>query len=281
MKRAEVEAGHPMIPVVRQCELLSLPRSSFYYSPCGEDGYSLTLMLLIDEEFTRHPFYGARRMKAWLRAQGHWVNRKRVSRLMRLMGLVAVYPKPRLSANGPDHKVYPYLLKGVTVQAPDEAWSSDITYIRLAHGFVYLIAVMDWHSRYILSWELSITLEKEFCLEALKKALGISKPEIFNTDQGAQFTSEEFTGLLEDAEVRISMDGRGRLYDNIFVERLWRTVKYEEVYLHDYRTVQEARERLASYFRFYNTERLHETLAYRTPHEVYGGTPAVFMELGV
>jgi putative transposase len=277
VKRAEVEPGQPMIPVVRQCELLSLPRSSFYYSPCGEDEDNLTLRRLIDEEFTRHPFYGARRMKAWLRRQGHWVNRKRVSRLMRLMGLVAVYPKPRLSANGPVHKVYPYLLKGVTVQAPDEAWSSDITYIRLAHGFVFLTVIMDWHSRYVLSWELWTTLDKTFCVEALERALGISKPGIFNTDQGPQYTSEEFTARLESEGIEISMDGRGRVYDNIFVERFWRTVKYEEVYLREYRTVAEARDSLAAYFRFYNEERFHETLGYRTPHEVYYGTPARLM----
>lgn len=277
MKRAEVEAGHPMISVVRQCELLDMSRSSFYYCPGGEDEYNLTLMRLIDEEFTRHPFYGARRMKAWLRAQGHWVNRKRVSRLMRLMGLVAVYPKPRLSANGPDHKVYPYLLKGVTVQAPDEAWSSDITYIRLAHGFVFLTVIMDWHSRYVLSWELSTTLDKTFCVDALERALRISKPGIFNTDQGPQYTSDEFTARLESDGIKISMDGRGRVYDNIFVERFWRTVKYEEVYLHEYRTVAEARAGLATYFRFYNEERFHETLGYRTPHEVYFETPARLM----
>jgi len=263
-----------MIPVVRQCELLSLPRSSFYYSPCGEDEYNLRLMRLIDEEFTRHPFYGARRMKAWLGVRGFHVNRKRVSRLMRLMGLMAVYAKPRLSANGQDHKIYPYLLRGVSITAPDEAWCSDITYIRLAQGFVYLTVIMDWHSRYVLSWGLSTTLDKAFCMDALDRALRISKPEIFNSDQGPQYTSEEFTAFLKGKDIRISMDGRGRVYDNIFVERLWRTVKYEEVYLHEYRTVAEARAGLASYFRFYNEERLHETLGYRTPHEVYFGTPA-------
>lgn len=194
---------------------------------------------------------------------------------MRLMGLEAIYPKPRTSQSGPEHKIYPYLLKGVTIDRPDQAWCTDISYIRLAHGFVYLVVVMDWYSRYILSWELSITLEKEFCLQALERALWISKPGIFNSDQGAQFTSDEFTGRLEEAGVRISMDGRRQLYDNIFVERFWRTIKYEEVYLHDYRTVQEAWERLAAYFHFYNTERLHESLGYRTPHEVYFGTTAV------
>lgn len=264
-----------MIPIARQCELLALSRSSFYYRPHGDDSYNLQLMNLIDEQFTKTPFYGVPKMTAWLRAVGYPVNPKRIRRLMRQMGLEAIYPKPRTSQSGPAHTIYPYLVKGVTVNRPDHVWCADITYIRLAHGFVYLVVVLDWYSRYILSWELSITLEKEFCLQALKNALWISKPEIFNTDQGAQFTSEEFIGALAGADVRISMDGRGRLYNNIFVERLWRTVKYEEVYLHDYRTVQEARERLGVYFRFYNTERLHEALGYRTPHEVYFGMPAL------
>lgn len=269
-----VDLNNTMIPIARQCELLALSRSSFYYSPHGDDSYNLQLMNLIDEQFTKTPFYGVPKMMAWLRTVGHPVNPKRVRRLMRQMGLEAIYPKPRTSQSGPHHTIYPYLLKGVTVDRPDHVWCADITYIRLAHGFVYLVVVLDWHSRYILSWELSITLEKEFCLQALKNALWLSKPEIFNTDQGAQFTSEEFTAALAGANVRISMDGRGRLYNNIFVERLWRTVKYEEVYLHDYRTVQEARERLAAYFHFYNNERLHEALGYRTPHEVYFGTLA-------
>jgi putative transposase len=231
-------------------------------------------MRRIDEEFTKHPFYGARRMKAWLRNQGYWVNRKRVSRLMRLMGLAAIYPKPRLSWNGSDHKVYPYLLNGLTINAPDQAWCTDITYIRLAQGFVYLVAIMDWHSRYVLAWELSTTLDKGFCLDAVRQALQISKPKIFNTDQGSQFTSTDFTGLLEKHDIKVSMDGRGRVYDNIFIERLWRSVKYEEVYLHDYATIAEARAHLTAYFHFYNEERLHETLGYRTPHEVYFGTSA-------
>ena len=232
------------------------------------------LMRLIDEEFMRHPFYGARRMKAWLWTQAYEVNRKRVSRLMRLMGLAAIYPKPRLSWNGSDHKVYPYLLNGLTINAPDQAWYTDITYIRLAQGFVYLVAIMDWHSRYVLAWELSTTLGRSFCLETLRRALQISKPGIFNTDQGTQFTSGEFTGCLEAEGIRVSMDGRGRVYDNIFIERLWRSVKYEEVYLHDDATIAEARAHLAADFHFYNEERLHETLGYRTPHKVYFGTSA-------
>lgn len=262
-----------MIPVVRQCDLLDLSRSSFYYCPAGEDDDNLELMRLIDEEFTRHPFYGVRKMKAWLRTQSIRVNRKRVSRLMRLMGLVPIYPKPRLSANGPAHKVYPYLISGVTVDRPDQVWAADITYIRLAHGFVYLVAIMDWHSRYVVAWELSTTLDRGFCLEALESALRRTNPGIFNTDQGPQFTSEEFTGALEAAGIRVSMDGRGRVSDNIFLERLWRSVKYEEVYLHEYQTAADARGRLAAYFRFYNEERPHEALGYRTPHEIYYGVP--------
>jgi len=272
MKRAEVEKESAAMPVVRQCGLLELSRSTFYYQPVGEDAYNLALMRLIDEQFTKRPFYGVPRMTASLRRMGYEVNPKRVRRLMRVMGLEAIYPKPRLSANGPGHKVYPYLLKDVTVDRPDQAWATDITYVRLTHGFVYLMAILDWYSRYVISWELSTTLDAGFCLEALRRALGISKPEIFNTDQGPQFTSLDFTGLLEDAGIKVSMDGRGRVYDNIFVERLWRSVKYEEIYLHDYQTVPAARAQLSDYFEFYNTERPHEALGYRTPHEVYFGT---------
>jgi len=260
------------MPVVRQCGLLELSRSTFYYQPVGEDVYNLALMRLIDEQFTKRPFYGVPRMTESLRRTGYGVNPKRVRRLMRVMGLEAIYPKPRLSANGPGHKVYPYLLKDVTVDRPDQAWATDITYVRLTHGFVYLMAVLDWYSRYVISWELSTTLDAGFCLEALRRALRMSKPEIFNTDQGPQFTSLDFTGLLENAGIKVSMDGRGRVYDNIFVERLWRSVKYEEVYLHDYQTVPAARAQLSDYFGFYNTERPHEALGYRTPHEVYFGT---------
>jgi putative transposase len=193
---------------------------------------------------------------------------------MRELGLSVIYRKPRLSLPGRQHKRYPYLLHGIAIERPDQAWCADITYIRLAHGFVYLVAIVDWYSRTVLSWALSTTLEKEFCLEALRAALRTAKPEIFNTDQGAQFTNPEFTGFLESRGIRISMDGRGRVYDNIFVERLWRTVKYEEVYLHEYRTVAEARAHLAAYFRFYNEERPHQALDYRTPHEVYFGSSA-------
>ena len=258
--------------VVQQCGLLELSRSTFYYQPLGENAHNLALLRLIDEKFTKSPFYGVPRMTASLHRLGYGVNPKRVRRLMRVMGLEAIYPKPRLSANGPDHKVYPYLLKEVTVDRPDQAWATDITYVRLTHGFVFLIAILDWYSRYVISWELSTTLDTGFCLEALRKALRISKPAIFNTDQGPQFTCLDFTRCLLDEGIRVSMDGRGRVYDNIFVERLWRSVKYEEVYLHDYQTVPVARAHLSDYFGFYNTERPHEALGYRTPHEVYFGT---------
>ena len=274
MKRTEVEKAMATMSVVRQCGLLELSRSTFYYQPVGEDAYNLELMRLIDEQFTKRPFYGVPRMTASLRMMGYGVNPKRVRRLMRVMGLEAIYPKPRLSANGPDHRVYPYLLKEVTVDRPDQAWATDITYVRLTHGFVYLTAILDWYSRYVVSWELSTTLDTGFCLEALRKAFRISKPEIFNTDQGPQFTSVDFTDLLENEGIKVSMDGRGRVYDNIFVERLWRSVKYEEIYLHDYQTVPAAKSQLSAYFEFYNNERPHETLGYRTPHEVYFGTRA-------
>jgi putative transposase len=269
-----VEPTHPEIPMARQCELLDLSRSTFYYLPTPDERLNQELMRRLDEEYTKHPFFGSRKLTVRLRKAGFAVNRKRIQGLMRRMGLEAIYRKPRLSLPDRQHKRYPYLLKGMTVDRPDAAWCADITYIRLAHGFVYLVAILDWHSRYVLAWLLSTTLEKEFCLEALRDSLLISRPEIFNTDQGAQFTSPEFTGLLEGASIRISMDGRGRVYDNIFVERFWRSVKYEEVYLHEYRTVIEARAHLGAYFRFYNEERPHEALGYRTPHEVYFGSSA-------
>lgn len=263
-----------MIPISRRCDLLDLRRSSCSYLATGEDEDNLMLMRRIDEQFTKTPYFGVRRMTAWLRRQGQRVNRKRVQRLMRLMGLMAIYPKPRLSVGGPDHKIYPYLLKGLKVSQPDQVWCAAITYIRMVHGFVYLVVIMDWHSRYLLSWELSSALEKRFCLEALGGALQTSRPEIFNTDQGAQFTSPVFVEALENSGIRVSMDGRGRVYDNIFVERFWRSVKYGDVYLHEYQAVPEARENLAAYFRFYNEERPHAALGYRTPHEVYFGTRA-------
>lgn len=226
-------------------------------------------MRLLDEQYTRTPFYGVERMTAWLRREGHEVNEKRVRRLLRNMGLEAVYPKPRTTVSNSENRVYPYLLRGMRIEKPNEVWATDITYIRLSQGFVYLVAIMDWFSRYVLSWELSISLDADFCVMALEKALKVCKPDIFNSDQGSQFTSRNFTEKLIEAGVRISMDGRGRVFDNIFVERLWRSVKYEEVYLKDYETVREAREGLAQYFTFYNDDRLHKALGHVPPAEVY------------
>ena len=228
-------------------------------------------MKLLDEQYTRTPFYGIRRMTAWLNSIGEQANHKRVARLLRLMGLEAIYPKPRLSKPATGHRLYPYLLRGLPIIRPNQAWGTDITYIRLAQGFIYLAAIMDWFSRYVLSWSVSVTLDAAFCLEALEDALSRGRPEIFNSDQGSQFTSTEFTGRLEESQIRISMDGRGMVFDNIFVDRLWRTVKYEEVYLNDYASVPEARESLGRYFNFYNTERLHQSLGYKTPEMVYAG----------
>ncbi len=231
----------------------------------------MRLMRLLDEQYTRTPFYGSRRMAEWLGTRGFEVNRKRVSRLMALMGIEAVYPKPRLSQPGEGHKIYPYLLRGVAVERVNQVWSTDITYIRMEQGFVYLVAVMDWFSRYVLSWRLSLTMELDFCIEALRCALRRGRPEIFNSDQGSQFTSEKFTGHLETRQISISMDGRGRCMDNIFIERLWRSLKYEEVYLKDYVSVTEARAGIDRYFRFYNQKRLHQSLQYRTPAAIYLG----------
>lgn len=264
-----IDPGNVQIPIYRQCELLGLSRSSYYYESQRDHSYNLMLMNLIDEQFTRTPFYGVPRMTAWLNVQGHEVNHKRVRRLMNLMGLQAIYPKPRLSSSNQAHKKYPYLLKGLMIDHPDQVWCADITYVRMIHGFVYLVAIMDWYSRFILAWEISTTLDTAFCLAALEQALELSKPAIFNTDQGSQFTSLEFSGRLEQDRIQISMDGQGRVFDNIFIERLWRSVKYEEVYLHQYQTVSEARALLAKYFLFYNMERLHESLGYQTPYQVY------------
>jgi len=258
-----------MIPINRQCDLLGLPRSSYYYESARDDRYNQQLMNLIDEQFTGTPFYGVDKMTAWLRRNDHEVNPKRVRRLMRLMGLEAIYPKPKLSLSNQAHKKYPYLLRELVIDHPDQVWCADITYIRMLHGFVYLMAIMDWYSRFVLSWEISTTLDNAFCLSALEQALQLSRPDIFNTDQGTQFTSIDFTDRLEKENIRISMDGRGRFIDNIFVERLWRSVKYEEVYIHDYETVSDARKGLSKYFLFYNMERLHEYLGYKTPYEIY------------
>ncbi len=269
MRRALVEPGHTGLSVARQCALLGIARSSWYYAPAGETAENLALMRLLDEQYTQTPFYGVERMTAWLRQQGHAVNPKRVRRLLRLMGLEALYPKPHLSRPGTEEKRYPYLLRGRPIAAVNDVWSTDITYIRMRHGFLYLVAVLDWYSRYVLSWELSNTLDTGFCLDALEQALQHGQPAVFNTDQGVQFTSAAYTGRLEAAGIQISWDGRGRALDNIFVERLWRSVKWEEVYLHDYQTVKEAVSGLDRYFRFYNHDRPHQALGYQTPAQVY------------
>jgi putative transposase len=264
-----IERGHPRLSIRHQCALLGLHRSSLYYVPAQASEENLCLMHLIDEQYTRTPFYGSRRMTAWLRGVGDAVNRKRVLRLMGQMGLEAIYPRPHLSVPGPEHRVYPYLLHGVEITRPNQVWGTDITYIPMKQGFMYLVAIMDWYSRFVLSWELSNTLDVGFCLVALEGALEVGKPEIFNSDQGVQFTSRAFTGKLEEAGVAISMDGRGRAFDNIFVERLWRTVKYEGIYIKEYGTVLELEGGLDHYFWFYNHERPHQALAYQTPAQMY------------
>jgi putative transposase len=244
--------------------LIGLPRSSWYYQPAGESPENLALMRAIDEQYLVRPFYGSRRM-----ADALGVNRKRVQRLMRLMGIEAIYPKPKTTLRSAAHKIYPYLLRNVKILRPDQVWSTDITYIPMRHGYLYLVAVMDWYSRHVLSWRLSNTMDSQFCLDALEIALSAGRPEIFNSDQGSQFTSTAFTSRLEAAGIAISMDGRGRALDNVFIERLWRSVKYEEVYLKDYVTAWEAEESLAAYFHFYCHQRGHQSLAYQTPAEVY------------
>ena len=268
-KRSLVEWDHETLSIRRQCELLGLNRSTLYYGRVGVSEEDLQLMRLIDEQFSRRPFYGSRRLVVWLASQQHVVNRKHVQRLMQQMGLVAIYPKPRLSTGNKEHKIYPYLLRNVEITRPNQVWATDITYIRLAHGFMYLVALLDWHSRYVLSWRLSNSMEESFCIEALEEALAWQCPEIFNSDQGVQFTSKSFTSRLEDRRVAISMDGRGRVFDNIFIERLWRTVKYEDIYLRDYASVPELRRGLTRYFEFYGHERPHQSLDNRTPWEVY------------
>jgi putative transposase len=263
-KRSCIDAKHPQLSVRRQCELLELNRSSLYYEPLGESAENVALMRRIDEQYLKTPFYGSRKM-----AKEFGISRDRAGRLMRLMGLEAIYPKPRLSQGAPEHRVYPYLLRNMRIDRPNQVWASDITYVPMPQGWMYLTVVMDWHSRYVLSWRLSNTLDGLFCLEALEKALGSGQPEIFNTDQGVQYTAEAFTGRLETAGVRVSMDDRGRWMDNVFVERLWRTVKYEYIYLHDHATPRALELGLASYFPFYNQERIHASLDYRTPMAVY------------
>lgn len=268
-RRRLIDKNFEDISLTRQCELLNVSKGALYYEPRGIDPFSLELMDLIDRQFLETPFYGSRRMTAWLNRQGYPVNRKRIQRLMRLMGLETIYPRANLSKRRQDHKVYPYLLRGVKILRPDFVWSSDITYVRIGRGFVYLVAIIDWFSRYVLSWKLSNSLEPEFCVETLNEALALSQPVIFNTDQGSQFTSDLFLEPLEDRDIKISMDSKGRALDNIFIERLWRTVKYEEVYIRQYRKVTDAYKSLKRYFLFYNNKRLHQALGYLTPAEVH------------
>ena len=270
-RRELVESGHGSLSIRRQCELLGLGRSSFYYQPVGESEENLRLMRRIDEQHLRTPFFGVGEMTAWLRRAGEHVNPKRIRRLMRLMGIEAIYPKPHTSRRHPEHKIYPYLLRDLEITRADQVWASDITYVPMHRGFMYLVAIMDWFSRYVVAWRLSNSLDVGFCVECLEEALSRGRPEIFNTDQGSQFTSVAFTGRLEECGVAISMDGRGRVLDNVFIERLWRTVKYEEIYLKEYESGWALEAGLTDYFAFYRHQRPHSSLGYRTPGEVYFG----------
>jgi putative transposase len=269
--RLMVDPLDPAFSIRRQCALLGLQRSSYYYRPASETPFNLQLMRLIDEQYLRTPYLGYPKMTVYLRRLGFEVNHKRVYRLMRTMGLQAVYPRPKTSVGHKEHKVYPYLLRGLQIDRPNHVWCADITYVPVTGGYMYLVAVMDWYSRYVLSWELSNSLDRFFCLEALERALATGRPAIFNTDQGAQFTSHDFTGRLQQSEIQISMDGRGRMMDNIFIERLWRSVKYEEIYLRQYEAVPQLLSGLAVYFKQYNEFRPHQALGYATPAEVHFG----------
>ena len=275
-KRQLIEADERRISIRRQCELLGLSRASYYYEAASETAENLHLMRLLDEQYMKTPFYGYRRLTVCLRDAGFLVNPKRVARLMGVMGIEALYPKPQTTVVNPEHKIYPYLLCNVKIERPNQVWSTDITYIPMTGGFMYLTAIIDWYSRYVLTWRLSNTLDSLFCVEALTAALGLGKPEIFNSDQGAQFTSLDFTSVLQRAEVQISMDGRGRTLDNIFIERFWRSLKYEEIYLYGYDSVPALRQGLTRYFDFYNFERPHQSLGYQTPALVYSNRLAAF-----
>lgn len=269
-----IDPEYPRLAVTRQCRLLGLARSTAYYRPSGPSRGDLELMRRIDELYTKWPFLGSRQMARTLRREGIGVGRKRVRRLMREMGLQAQCPKPNLSKPTAGHKIYPYLMRAVTIGQPNQAWCADITYIRLETGFVYLVAILDWHSRYVLDWELSNSLDAAFCCSTLERAIArYGPPQICNTDQGGQFTGERWTGLLRENHVKISMDGRGRALDNVFVERLWRSLKYEEVYRREYAGPADARAHIAEYFRFYNHQRPHSSLGDRTPAEVFAAQP--------
>lgn len=269
-----VEPEHPGLSITKQCELLEVSRSSWYYEAVGETELNIKLMRLIDEQFMDTPYYGARQMARYLRRQGYWINRKRVQRLMLKMGLAALYQKPNTSKAHPEHKVYPYLLRGVNIEASNQVWCTDVSYIPMKKGFLYLVAVMDWHSRKVLSWRLSNTMDVDFCIEALREALGkFGPPQIFNSDQGSQFTSIAFTQVLRDSGVEISMDGKGRWMDNVMIERLWRSLKYECIYLHAFETGAEARKGIDKWIRHYNEERPHSSLDDKTPYEAYWNLP--------
>lgn len=268
-KRALIEAEHPEFSLARQCKLLELNRSTWYYKPATETAENLELMQRIDKLYLKMPFLGSRRMAVKLSQPGREINRKRVQRLMRIMGLEAIHPKPRTSQSSPEHKIYPYLLRNLAVTRPNQVWCADITYIPMPTGFMYLVAIMDWYSRYVIGWRLSNTLDARFCLETLEDALMMNQPTVFNTDQGAQFTARCFTKTLEDAGVAVSMDGRGRFVDNIFIERLWRSLKYEDIYIKEYATVPALETGLTRYFDLYNNERPHQTLDYATPADYY------------
>jgi putative transposase len=269
-RRQMIEPGHPQLSVVRQCELVSISRSGFYHRPAGETALNLELMRLIDAQFLEAPWYGARQMARHLRREGYVVGRKRIRRLMAKMGLAPIYQRPRTTVPNPEHRIFPYLLRDLVIDRANQVWCADITYLPMRRGFLYMVAVMDWATRKVLAWRVSNTLDIEFCLEALEEALArFGRPEIFNTDQGSQFTSPRFTGLLLKAGVRISMDGRGRWMDNVFIERLWRSLKYECVYLHAFETGSEVRTGLSKWIGYYNAGRPHSALAGRTPNEAY------------
>ena len=274
-KRGLIEAGNGRISIARQCELLGLNRSTLYYHGRPVRDEDLELLRRLDEQYTETPFYGYRRMTVYLRGLGFGVNRKRVLRLMKVLGLEAIYPKPNLSKPNKQHLIYPYLLRGREITESNKVWATDITYIRLGGGFIYLLVIMDWHSRYVIDFEVSNSLESAVFVETLKRAIATGKPEIFNSDQGSQFTALEWIKVLKENEIQISMDGRGRCFDNIFVERLWRTVKQEEVYLNEYQDVWQAEDCLRKYFEFYNHRRPHQSLGYKTPAEVYRSGEAI------
>ncbi len=266
-----IEPGHPQLSIARQCELVSISRSGFYHRPAGETPLTLALMRLIDAQFLETPWYGSRQMARHLRREGYGVGRKRIRGLMAKMGLASIYQRPRTSTPHPEHRVFPYLLRDAVIDRPNQVWCADITYLPMRRGFLYLVAVMDWATRKVLSWRVSNTLDVEFCLEALEEALGrFGRPEIFNTDQGSQFTSPRFTGVLQGAGIRVSMDGRGRWLDNVFIERLWRSLKYECVYLHAFETGSELRAGLTRWIGYYNAGRPHSALEGGTPDEAYG-----------